>query len=41
MRGETLHRVEERQAWAPHAYQKRAIRFLVERACAGLFLDPG
>jgi SNF2 family DNA or RNA helicase len=25
----------------PHAYQKRAIRFLLENAAAGLFLDPG
>lgn len=27
--------------WNPHEYQKTAVRFLVERACAGLFLDPG
>lgn len=27
--------------YEPHAYQKRAIKFMVERACAGLFLDPG
>lgn len=25
----------------PHDYQKRAIGFCIERACAGLFLDPG
>lgn len=27
--------------WTPHAYQKRAMKFLVERGSAGLFLDPG
>lgn len=27
--------------WAPHNYQKRAVAFMIERACAGLFLDPG
>lgn len=27
--------------WTPHAYQKNAIKFLLEHACAGLFLDPG
>ena len=25
----------------PHAYQRKAIKFGVERACAGFFLDPG
>lgn len=25
----------------PHEYQKEAIKFLLEHACAGLFLDPG
>jgi SNF2 family DNA or RNA helicase len=25
----------------PHPYQKRAIKFMIERACAALFLDPG
>jgi hypothetical protein len=25
----------------PHAYQRRAIGFVVSQACAGLFLDPG
>lgn len=28
-------------AWIPHAYQKRAVRWLLEHAVAGLFLDPG
>lgn len=27
--------------WSPHAYQKRAIKFLLEHGAAGLFLDPG
>lgn len=27
--------------YQPHDYQKRAIKFMIERACAGLFLDPG
>jgi SNF2 family DNA or RNA helicase len=27
--------------WTPHAYQKQAIKFMVERGAAGLFLDPG
>lgn len=29
------------QPWQPHAYQKRAIKFLLEHAAAALFLDPG
>lgn len=29
------------QRWIPHSYQKRAIRFAIERMCAALFLDPG
>lgn len=27
--------------WNPHDYQKKAIKFLLEHAAAGLFLDPG
>lgn len=27
--------------WRPHAYQKRAVKFLLEHACAALLLDPG
>ena len=27
--------------FAPHQYQKKAIKFMLEHACAGLFLDPG
>ena len=29
------------QAWAPHPYQKKAIKFLLQHGAAGLFLDPG
>lgn len=28
-------------AWSPHAYQKKTIKFMLQNACAGLFLDPG
>ena len=27
--------------WVPHPYQKKAVKFMIERACAGLLLDPG
>lgn len=27
--------------WTPHAYQKKAIKFLLQNFSAGLFLDPG
>lgn len=27
--------------WTPHVYQKRAVKWLLEHANAGLFLDPG
>lgn len=27
--------------WVPHKYQLEAIKFMVSRACAALFLDPG
>ena len=27
--------------WSPHAYQKKAVKFLLEHAAAALFLDPG
>ena len=27
--------------WRPHNYQKKAVKFLLEHACAALFLDPG
>lgn len=29
------------QKWVPHNYQKKAVRFLLEHAAAGLLLDPG
>lgn len=29
------------EPWKPHAYQKKAVKFLLEHACAALFLDPG
>ena len=29
------------QAWPPKAYMKKAVKFLLEHACAALFLDPG
>ena len=27
--------------WEPHEYQKEAVKFLVERGSASLWLDPG
>ena len=27
--------------WTPHNYQKRAVKWLLEHACAALWLDPG
>lgn len=27
--------------WKPHAYQKKAVKFLIEHAASALFLDPG
>ena len=27
--------------WTPHKYQLNAVKFIIERACAGLFLEPG
>lgn len=29
------------QKWNPHGYMKKAVKFLLEHACAALFLDPG
>jgi SNF2 family DNA or RNA helicase len=29
------------QKWTPHAYQKKALKFLLEHQAAGLLLDPG
>jgi SNF2 family DNA or RNA helicase len=33
--------VVKAESWKPHAYQRRAAKFLVDRAAAALFLDPG
>lgn len=33
--------VRSGQPWKPHAYQKKALKFLVEHQSAGLLLDPG
>ena len=33
--------VREMKPWSPHKYQIQGIRFLLEHACAALFLDPG
>ena len=33
--------MQSSRPWEPHDYQKRAVKFLIERAEAGLFLDPG
>ena len=41
MNKETLNWVEESSAWQPHSYQKKSVKFLIEHACAALFLDPG
>ncbi len=31
----------EAQPWKPEEYQVEGVRFLLEHAAAGLFLDPG
>lgn len=42
MKQETPRRVKESaNAWQPHGYQRKAMRFLLEHAAAALFLDPG
>lgn len=33
--------VVQPEPWEPHAYQKKAVKFLLEHAAAALFLDPG
>lgn len=30
-----------KEKWKPHAYQRKAMKFVLERLSAGLFLDPG
>jgi SNF2 family DNA or RNA helicase len=37
----SLFNPQSKQDWKPHAYQKRIIKFGLQNACAGLFLDPG
>ena len=32
---------KSKPVWAPHDYQKRAVKFLLERGAAALFLEPG
>ena len=34
-------RIEKATSWAPHGYQKKAVKFLLEHAASALFLDPG
>jgi SNF2 family DNA or RNA helicase len=29
------------EEWNPHGYQRKAMKYLLEHACAALFLDPG
>ena len=41
MTKETLPWVKESVEWRPHAYQKKAVKFLLEHAASALFLDPG
>ena len=31
----------EAKSWTPHPYQERALKFMLENAQSGLFLDPG
>ncbi len=33
--------IASRQRWSPHAYQKKAVKWLLEHGAAALFLDPG
>lgn len=39
--GEDPVRVEDSQPWKPKPYMKKAVRWMIERGAAGLFLDPG
>lgn len=39
--GDVLEYAVKAQPWKPHAYQKKAVKWLLEHAGAGLFLDPG
>lgn len=33
--------IASQRRWSPHAYQKKAVKFLLEHGAAALFLDPG
>lgn len=33
--------IKRSKSWKPHKYQKLAVKFLLEHAAGGLFLDPG
>ena len=37
----TQHAPTSPVGWTPHTYQKRAVKWLLEHACAAMFLDPG
>lgn len=39
--GQVIEELERPKPWTPKAYMKRAVKFLLEHACAALFLDPG
>ena len=39
--GELLEPLVIAKKWNPHNYMKKAVKFLLEHACAALFLDPG
>jgi len=41
MKKETQPWVKEGVAWNPRKDQQQAVKFLLEHACAALFLDPG
>lgn len=32
---------KSKELWAPHNYQKKAVKFLIQQGAAALFLDPG
>lgn len=40
-KGQELEHAVKAESWRPHPYQRKAAKFLVDRAAAGLFLDPG
>lgn len=32
---------QSKLGWKPHAYQRKAVKFMLQNSCAALFLDPG